>query len=331
MQLDRSLFRKLGTGAVLGLFLLSLGCARPGIRQALHKNVGPPEGPTKVIAVYQPWFGDPEHIQVGYSSHDPGVIRRQIEKAKKMGIHAFAVDWYGPRLPFLDRSYELVQTIAAAQGFKVALMYDETEEFTGRATQDAMEAMEMAYRKYLRPGAPGREAYLYYDGRPVIFIFPKRGRTDWAQVRRQLDAWPEPPLLIYKDEPSPYAGLFDGFYAWVHPGKNGWAPDGSHWGETYLEDFYQRMRRQPPGKIVVGGAWPGFDDRPASWGLNRVIDHRCGRTFEDSLRLFRKAQQQAPAPMPFLMIATWNDYEEGTAIERGLAVCRPPESGLEGL
>jgi hypothetical protein len=26
-------------------------------------------------------------------------------------------------------------------------------------------------------------------------------------------------------------------------------------------------------------------------------------------------------PLPFLMIATWNDYEEGTAIEQGLASC----------
>jgi hypothetical protein len=27
--------------------------------------------------------------------------------------------------------------------------------------------------------------------------------------------------------------------------------------------------------------------------------------------------------MPFLLIATWNDYEEGTAIERGIAKCDP--------
>jgi hypothetical protein len=26
--------------------------------------------------------------------------------------------------------------------------------------------------------------------------------------------------------------------------------------------------------------------------------------------------------MPFLLIETWNDYEEGSAIERGLAKCK---------
>jgi hypothetical protein len=28
-------------------------------------------------------------------------------------------------------------------------------------------------------------------------------------------------------------------------------------------------------------------------------------------------------PLPFVLIETWNDYEEGTAIEHGLAKCGP--------
>jgi hypothetical protein len=66
--------------------------------------------------------------------------------------------------------------------------------------------------------------------------------------------------------------------------------------------------------------WPGFNDTKASWSLNRHIDTRCGKTFEDTLRLFRENDDPAH-PMPFVLIATWNDYEEGTAIERGLPRC----------
>jgi hypothetical protein len=71
-----------------------------------------------------------------------------------------------------------------------------------------------------------------------------------------------------------------------------------------------------PDKIAVGTAWPGFDDTKASWGLDRHIDERCGKTFEDTLHLFHFYNQVKP--MPFLMVATWNDYEEGTAIESGV-------------
>ena len=66
---------------------------------------------------------------------------------------------------------------------------------------------------------------------------------------------------------------------------------------------------------MVGAAWPGFDDSAAKWGLNRHMQSRCGQTFEDTLHLYNR-YFDAANPLPFLMIETWNDYEEGTAIER---------------
>ncbi len=80
------------------------------------------------------------------------------------------------------------------------------------------------------------------------------------------------------------------------------------------------MQAQYPGKIAVGAAWPGFNDTLAAWSRNRHISARCGRTFDDSLRLWRRYYSEQH-PLPFLMIVTWNDYEEGTAIERGIDTC----------
>lgn len=275
----------------------------------------------KVLADYQPWFGDPDHIDVGYSSQDPNILRKQIESARKMGIYAFVVDWYGSRKPFLDRSTALLQRVASEQHFHVALMYDETQDDNGHATDDAMEAMDLAYKNYIGPGAPGRDAYLLYKGRPVIFVFPKQGHTDWNQVRQQINQWKSPPILLYEDDPPPqYAKSFDGEYAWVYPGSKGWSPDGQAWGEDYLQDFYKKMQSQHSDEITVGGVWPGFNDAKASWSLNRHIDARCGQTFTDTLRLFE--ENNTPShPIPFVLIATWNDYEEGTAIERGIPTC----------
>jgi hypothetical protein len=221
-----------------------------------------------------------------------------------------------------------MQQVASQNHFKVALMYDETEEDNGQATEESLAAMAKANNAYLRPGAIGRDAYLEYKGRPVIFIFPKRGHTDWNRVRAQLNTWPVPPLLFYKDDPPPeYANAFDGNYAWVHPSKE-WARDGSDWGREYLESFYKKMQSRPD-KIAVGTAWPEFDDSKASWNMNRHIDGRCGKTFEDTLQLFHYYNQFEP--MPFLMIATWNDYEEGTAIESEAGrECAVPANGSQG-
>ena len=310
---------------VLASFVPS-GCNKANIHEAMRKHLPASDVAPKVLADYQPWFGDPNHIDVGYSTQDPAVIRKQIEQARNMGIHAFVVDWYGNRHPFLDRSYAIMQQIASQVGFHVALMYDETQEDNGHATEDALDAMDMAYKRYIGPGAPGREAYLLYQGRPVIFIFPKNGNTDWSRVREQVNTWETPPWLIYKDDPpAKYAKAFDGQYAWVHPDRH-WAPDGSDWGEEYLKNFYVKMKTKYPNQIAVGGAWPGFNDTRASWSLNRHMDGRCGKTFEDTLRMFRRYYDDSN-PLPFLMIATWNDYEEGTAIEAGLPRCNQGAAG----
>jgi hypothetical protein len=311
---------------VLVVISLPSGCHRSNPQNLTLKDISEESGNPRILADYQPWFGDPDHIDVGYSSQDPNVLRKQIEAARNVGIDAFVVDWYGGRLPFLDRSTTLLARTASEQHFHIALMYDETQDDNGHATDDAMEAMDLAYRKYIGPDAPGRDAYLRYRGRPVIFVFPKQGHTDWDQVRQQVNQWESPPILLYQDDPpAQFAKAFDGEYAWVFPGRKGWTPDGQAWGEDYLSAFYKKMRSRSD-EVTVGGVWAGFNDAKASWSLNRHIDPRCGETFEDTLRMFQE-NNSSSHPIPFVLIATWNDYEEGTAIERGLPRCVGSKSG----
>jgi len=269
------------------LFLLPHGCLGPGSSQAVRLKHRATGSAPETIALYEAWFGHPRHISAGYSSHDPAVIDRQIRQAKAMGISAFVVDWYGDREPFIDASYALMQSRAAGNSFQVAMMYDETEEEDG-ATDEAIADFTMFHETYLSSKAPGHEAYLTYEGRPVIFIFPTGKHTDWSRVRTLVNRWSIPPLLIYENLPGQYADAFDGFYAWVQPGDKGWAADGSNWGEQYLSNFYETMHSKFSDKIIVGGEWSGFDDSKASWGLNRHISARCGQTFADTSNLWRK-------------------------------------------
>jgi len=306
--------------AAIVLITQTSGCYRGSLHPSANSSLPSLQESSRILADYQPWFGDRQHIAVGYSTQDPAVLRKQIQKAKEMGIYAFAVDWYGDRRPFEDRSYALLQQISAESNFHVCLMYDETQEDNGQATEEALEAFDKAYRAYIGPDAPGHDVYVTYQGRPVIFIFPKRGNTNWDRVREAVNQWDRPPILIFKDQPPPqYVRDFDGFYAWIHPG-HAWAPNGSDWGKDYLEHFYQKMQPRTD-KVIVGAIWPGFNDTRASWSLNRHMDRRCGQTFEDTLKIFHH-YDDPEHPMPFLLIATWNDYEEGTQIETGVSDCK---------
>ena len=297
-------------------FMAGTGCTTPGMHHPVDRNLQAPNSGPRLLAVYMPWFGDRQHLDVGYASYDPAVLRKQIQQARHIGVSAFVVDWYGEGAPFSDHNFALLQEAADESHFQVALLYNEPADDDNQATDGAISAFDKAYESYIGPSAPHRSSYLTYNGHPMIFIFPKRGRVDWNRVVEHCQSWEASPILIYKDEPPPqYASDFAGMYAWVQPGQKGWTPDGSNWGEQYLDDFYKNMRNKHPDKIIVGAAWPGFDDSSATWGLNRHMQSRCGKTFEDTLHLYTRYFDEVH-PLPFVMIETWNDYEEGTAIER---------------
>ena len=211
------------------------------------------------------------------------MIRRQIDEAVSMGIAGFAVDWNGPTHTYTDKNFEIMEKIANEKQFHVALLYNESDD-PAQSTDATITSLDRAYQAYFGPDAPYRSAYMTYNNRPVVFIFPKSGKTDWNLVRQHVNSWATPPLLVYKED-SPYANVLDGFYVWVNPGKKGWEANGSAWGKDHLEDFYKRMRDKYPDKLLVAGAWPGFDDSKASWGLNRHMDTRCGKTLEETLQI----------------------------------------------
>lgn len=311
---------KLLLGFAIAWVVMVGGCASPAMHHSVLQDGQAPVLSPKLLAVYMPWFGDHTHMDVGYSSDDGAVLHKQIQKARGMGVSAFVVDWYGESKPYSDHNFGLLQQAASETHFKVALLYNESEDQDVQATDAAIAAFDKAYKAYIGPLAKYHDAYLTYDGRPMLFIFPKSGHVDWNRVRESFNGWAAAPLLIYKDQPTgEYAKDFAGSYAWVQPGPGGWAVDGSNWGEEYLKYFYKTMKDSHPDKIAIGGAWPGFDDSAAKWGLNRHMQSACGKTFDATLTFYQRYYDSS-APPPFLLLETWNDYEEGTAIERRTAV-----------
>src|SRR6476646_8470459 len=191
--------------ALLAMAMLSLlmmagatGCAaKINPRESLAAQGRAPEGSPKLLAIYQPWFGQSAHINVGYSCHDPNVLRQQIAKAKELNISGFVVNWYGPRKEFEDKAYGLMQQAAGADpSFKVAAQYDEAVDHPGYDTDAVIVDLQYLYDRYI--------------GRPVIFILPKESNTDWNRIRQVTRSGPDPALLIYKDMSDKYPDAFDG-------------------------------------------------------------------------------------------------------------------------
>ena len=182
-----------------------------------------------------------------------------------------------------------------------------TEQYATRVTSDLL----YAERYFASP------AYLRLQGKPALFVFPYGDvdpHLDWALIRGALTA---PVTLISKD-PDPtnpaHDQQFDGFYAWVQPSDGQWATDGKEWGAKYLRGFYSTMRDPVyRNKVAVGGVWPGFDDSLAPWkGINRFISRQGQRVWDKAWHRAEKFHAR------IVMIATWNDFEEGTDVEFGV-------------
>ena len=214
---------------------------------------------------------------------------------------------------------------AALNGFRVALMYDEgTISWTGMptTTYTTLARNDLLYAtKYFTMPVYLTMTRGITTG-PAIFVFPYDNvdpHIDWAYVRNQLTTSLGIPVILLDKDPTPANAVkFDGFYAWVQPANTGWRSDGTEWGELYLKWFYNEMSTTYSNTIAVGGVWPGFDDSLASWGSNRYMWRRCGKTWYDTWKL---ANDYNP---PFVMIDTWNDFEEGTDIELGIGECLLP-------
>lgn len=299
------------------LLILASGSALPAQGPGL-KYVAEGNSP-ELLATYEAWFGHSSHMAVTYSSDDERVLRDQIDRAKKMGISAFVVDWYGDREPYIDRNYALLQKVAGKRHFHVAMMYDLSGVHPGDTNQVIADLTEFQ-KLYLDKHSSGHDAYLTFANRPVIFVFPAGIDVDWDRVRSVVNQWDPAPLLIGENFGGKYTNDFDGYYPWISPGPKGWSADGSNWGEDYLAGFYQQAMKHAADKIIVGGAWASFDDSKASWGENRHIAARCGQTLRDTMNLWKR-YVPAGQVIPFLMIETWNDYEEGSAIEGGIPAC----------
>src|SRR5947208_5292235 len=50
---------------------------------------------TKIYAHFMGWFGQSNHMSVGYTSSDPNQVNRQMADALSRGISGFILDWYG--------------------------------------------------------------------------------------------------------------------------------------------------------------------------------------------------------------------------------------------
>jgi hypothetical protein len=220
---------------------------------------------------------------------------------------------------------ELISTIKKIRGidsinfkYEFGISYDD-QGF------DLSYPFDTAFRKfsYLKDSIlPYMTNYIRYNGRPAVFVFDYPQKFLKAlDCKGVLDTLfkTNTPILIWNsiDDQEDSKKYVDAFYPWVQPGGIGWKKNGLNWGSEFLDYYYQRVNDiNTVNKYIFtcGGVWAGFDDRKnTSWGGNRFIDRKNGMVYDNTWSYVLSYNK--PLPLKWVVIETWNDWNEGTEIE----------------
>jgi hypothetical protein len=271
-----------------------------------------PGATTKIYAHMVLWFGQSNHMNIGYNSTDPTEVQSQIDDMVSRGIDGVILDWYGPGNALDQAALQVMTQAEAHPGFTFAIMIDKGAiqwySCGGCSPQQAL-VNDLQYIEKTYFTSP---AYMTMQGKPVITQFNVNlsyPSVNWNSALAQMSAQP---VLIFENNDGFTADLTDGSYSWV-------MPTASDYGLPYLTSFYQAGMSHSNVQ-TIGATYKGFNDKYASWGSNRVMSQQCGQTW---LQTFSEINDlyNSGKPLPYLQLVTWNDYEEATEIESGIDNC----------
>jgi hypothetical protein len=245
--------------------------------------------PSRVHVYTQAWWGSKSHINIGYLSSDPLIIRRQLDSCQRVlspAKVAMVPDWYGPHDTLGENYCQGLREECEQMGVEFSMMIDKGA--MAKSTFPELLA-------YLRLNYFRSLAYSKVQGKYIVWQFGVKG-IDPASV-------PSDVLLVSENSSDSGAS-----YAW----PNGFAPNTP---AKYLAGYLKRT-----DKFMVPCLWKGFDDHKKSkptesvWGgPARVMNSGpTGWELWDSLVETIQATGHA---FPELGLATLNDFEERTRLE----------------
>lgn len=273
---------------------------------------------TLVLAHYTPWWGAyTRGVDVGYNSGDPLQAQRTFDSMNQRGVDGVIIDWYGKSPQQVDANWQAsMPAFAQHPTMKFSIMFDHGISLTPCAGCD-LTATLIDDLDYVAQTYFSNPQYLKRDGHPVVseFAMETAGTVDWARVQA---AHPEVYWLHQHEEGYSVPDTAGG-YAWVDA-PNRTAPLAQTADLTRLTSF-NSFAAARPALTAISGAWKGFDDTLAFWANpNHYVPQQCGETW---LSTFANANAHFSTSnqLPYLQLVTWNDYEEGSALEPGIASC----------
>lgn len=312
----------------------------------------------RLICEYQPWFGLSSHKSVGYNENLPATVAAQNSFMITAGCDINLVDFYGALNA--NQSFNLATTNAvfadlngrSGYPLKFGIMEDKgaltgtcpTSNQPESATVTCVQNALISEMDYINTHYASSGVYLTDNGSPLIFTFippttwPVLTSADWSAiwtvVKAHSDTYTAPFKYIFQFGSFTTNAYDNGRFGWVQPAaydatKQFWWGSNTNSSPVYLDNLYSAGVAHP-SQLTVGVIYKGFDDNNASWSGNRVMAQQCGQVLLKTANEIGKYFGGSNPQIPYVQIATWNDYEEGTSVEDGIDNCYTVNASLTG-
>lgn len=233
-----------------------------------------------------------------YDSGDDDVLECHVLLMKIAGIDGVVIDWYGTGVsndyPLCHGNTQKLIPWLKKAGLRFAVCYEDQALKPLQSGEDTRQLQRDV--RWVEDTLFSDSRYLRHDGRPLFFVFgPQHVRGAFPFASR--------PFTVGLPHLAKEHGL-DGSFAWP-PVAGGRSVSAEQWKKD-LDGTYA------DAQTLAATAFPGFHDIYRQAGVHDSygsIDARRGHTLVESLA------QATQSGKPFVQVATWNDFGEGTMIE----------------
>jgi hypothetical protein len=224
-----------------------------------------------------------------HSSQDPAVVRKHIDQMRYAGMQAGIASWWGVG-HMTDKALEVGMAQAQGTPFKWTIYY----ELEGPTDPNPSVQKLQADLQYIRDKYTHNPSWLYVDGKPVIFVWP-----DGNDRCEMVDRW--------------NAANTMGFYVVQKrfPNNAGCIGRTASWHD-YSPDLY-RIEVKGYSFSVGPGFWK-FDESP--------------RLQRDPAQFESATAAMAASSAPWKLVTTFNEWNEGTAVEPAAEWASPSGYGV---
>ena len=259
-----------------------------------NPDIDDADGRKSLASRYRPIIG-------AYDSSDRDALECQTLQMKVAGIDGIFIDWYGTKdlndYAVLNRNTQKVIDACTKVGLKFSIVLeDQVIPQLVKAGKSTPKEFGNSAIQWLQADWFKRKGYLRWKGRPVLLMFGPQYYKD-----AELDTLLGPGIAFFSllGKRGPAVGAF----GWPEPQVG----NDKSWDQ--LRAFGERSK-QWSASIPV--AYPRFADiykeAKVGPGYGEIRDDD-GETFKKSLAL------AIESGAPFVQIATWNDWGEGTQTE----------------